>query len=91
MMWSTRMCPQPPALSSTIWIVAFLPAYSETSQFAQLTNSLLLPVVDLTTAPSTTRFTTVGSLVVPGWLPPPTRKLMWLLAMVNSGDVMVRL
>ena len=62
--WSARMWPQPPVFSSTMSIRAVLPFRSETSQLVHSSVSPSRPVLVRTTAPSTTRLTDVGRLVV---------------------------
>ncbi len=89
MMWSTLRWPQPPLLLSTILMCAFLPARSPTSHESQLRASPSFPVELRTTWPSTRSSTAVGLSESAGWLPPPMRKLMCFLSMVNSGDVSV--
>ena len=83
--WSTMTCPQRPAALSTIWIWAVLPISSHTFQVCQVSVSSFMPVAVRTVLPPTSRL----MHALPGWLPPPIRKLIYGRVIFSGGEVSV--
>ena len=87
MIWSARMCAQPPSALSSISSVAVAPLNSATSQLCHLSRSEFSPVAERLVCPPMSSLARNSS----GRLPPASRKDRWLRSIRNGGEVSVPL